>query len=444
MSSKSYPLRQVGIYRNLPTFDPAVKNLTAIICGAGGISGFNTLRALLDSPERWASIYTLSRSGLSKEQLDLIPPELRSRIKHVPTNMSSSPEEIAKSLTDNGVSADYVFYYTYVQPKVDGKSGMDPSMAKDLVEANAPLFENFMQALEAAEIKPKRILLQTGGKNYGMHIGRVRTPVVESDPQPRHLQPNFYYPMEDAMKKFCERHPETSWNVIRPVGIIGVTHSSPLNMMYPFGVYAAVQAQKKEPLRFGGEFDSWQFECCHSTARLTGYLSEWAVLEDSCANEAFNAQDGGVLSWDRFFNELARWFDVEKGVIEPNGDEETPLSMAFTGSKDAPLGYGPPMKTQMSFTLADWFQDPTNREAWEEIMRKNPEVKANMFADGSGSDNIADFAYTRFGTLSTNKMRRFGFCGFVDTLESMFETFDEMHGFGLLPKMKVDAARPLV
>ncbi|KAM0343536.1 hypothetical protein ACHAPU_008431 [Fusarium lateritium] len=443
MSSRNYALRQVGIFRNLPTFDPSIKDLSAIICGAGGISGFNTLRALLDSPERWAKIYILSRSGLSKEQLNLIPSELRSRIKHVPTNMSSSPEEIAKSLSENGVTADYIFYYTYVQPKIEGMSGMDPVMADELVKANAPLFENFIQALENAEIKPKRILLQTGGKNYGMHIGRVRRPVVESDPQPRHLQANFYYPMEDAMKEYCKRHPETSWNVIRPAGIIGITHNSPLNMLYPFGVYAATQAKKDEPLRFGGDFSSWQFECCHSTARLTGYLSEWAVLEDECANEAFNAVDGGVLSWDRFFNELSRWFGVQKGVIEPKGDEKT-QTIEFAGGERAPLGYGPPLRSNIQFKLADWFKEEENKKAWDEIMKQNPEVKANIFADGTSEEIISDFSYVRFGTLSVNKMRRFGFSGFVDTLESMFETFKEMNSFGLLPKMSLDAAHPLV
>ena len=29
------------------------------------------------------------------------------------------------------------------------------------------LFDNFLQALDVAEIKPKRIMLQTGAKNYG-------------------------------------------------------------------------------------------------------------------------------------------------------------------------------------------------------------------------------------------------------------------------------------
>ena len=36
-----------GIYHSLPVIDPSITNLTAIITGANGVSGFHTLRALL-------------------------------------------------------------------------------------------------------------------------------------------------------------------------------------------------------------------------------------------------------------------------------------------------------------------------------------------------------------------------------------------------------------
>ncbi|KAH6952255.1 hypothetical protein DER45DRAFT_511742 [Fusarium avenaceum] len=444
MSSESQPLRQIGIYRNLPTFDPNIRGLKAIICGANGISGFNTLRALLDSPDRWSSIFTLSRSGLSDEQWGLIEPDLRSRVRHVPVNLSSSPQDIGATLKEHNVSADYVFYYTYAQPRNEGMSGMDPAMADKLCEANVPLLDNFLQALEQVNLIPKRILIQTGGKNYGMHIGRIRLPAVESDPQPRHLLPNFYYPMEDSLKEFCKQHPETHWNVIRPAGIIGVTHNSPLNAFYPFAVYAAVQAHKNEPLYFGSDFQSWQFETCYSTARLTGYLSEWAVLEDKCADQAFNAQDGAGLTWDRFYEELARWFGVKHGVVGPCLEDEKFSNQQLAGDKKSPLGYGPPATLRTSHKLEDWFKDPVNNSAWEEIMQKNPEIKNNVFQDGSMDDMMHDFAFIAFGNLAVNKLRRFGFCGFVDSLESLYEMYQELHSFGMLPKLKAESARPLI
>ena len=42
-----------------------------------------------------------------------------------------------------------------------------------------------------------------------------------------------------------------------------------------------------------------------------------------------------------------------------------------------------------------------------------------------------------------DKARLMGWNGFVDTLEAVFEMYYEMEKLGMLPKMKVDAARPL-
>lgn len=443
MSSSRYPLRQSGIYRNLPTFDPSLKNLRALVLGATGISGFHTIRALLDSQERWSKVYAVSRNPLSRKLLALLTEEQQSRLQHVSVDMTSSAEDIAQALRGAGITADYVFYYAYLSPK-SGKSAMDPETAGELVEANVPPFKNFLASLPIAGIKPKRILLQTGGKNYGVHIGRVRTSIVESDPQPRSLSPNFYYPQEDLLRAFCDDHPETDWNMVRPFAIIGATEHASMNTFYSFGIYAAIQAHKGESLVFGSDFKSWQFEASHSTARLTGYLSEWAVLEDKCANQTFNAQDGGVLSWDRFFHELARWFGISK-VQGPELDEKKLQTKTMAGGENAPLGYGPPLELKYSFTLAQWAADPSRRKAWEEIMAKSKEQLMNNPWEGDLKDFfMGDFAYLAFGAVSMNKARRYGFCGFVDTLESVFESFQEMEKLGVLPPMKVEAAHPQV
>lgn len=444
-SSANYPLRQCGIYHNLPDFDPSLEGLSAVICGANGISGFATLRALLDAPKRWSRIYTLSRSSLSEEQMSLIPSDLHSHIKQISIDLSTSGQDIAQVLRDANVQADYVFFYSYLQPSDAKASGMSVEMAHALVELNVPIFNNFLEGLELAALKPKRIALQTGGKNYGLHVGRTRTPLVESDPQPRHLQPNFYYHQEDLLIQYCQKHPETGWNFIRPVGIIGVAQRAPLNAFYPFAIYAAVQAQKKQPLQFGGDFEAWQFEYSHSTARLTAYLTEWAVLEDHCRNQAFNAQDGSLFTWDRFFSQLASWYAVEKGVENPDHVESSFTTQTFAGGEKAPLGYGPPTALKTTFRLADWFQQPENKVAWEEIMQNsNGQVTVNVFEDPAMKTLISEFDYARRANLSINKTRIMGFAGFVDTLESLYEMYKETAEFGALPQMKVASASPLI
>ena len=213
LASDQYPVHHHGIYHNLPTFDPSIKNLAAIITGANGISGFATLRALLDHPHRWNKIFTVYRSPPPAEMLDLLQPEQRSRIRHVPYDFLEAPSTIAKALQASTVTADYIFFYSHLQPRPP--AGSAPwANAEELVWVNTALLINFLEALSLAGIKPRRFCLQTGAKNYGVQIGRIRAPAVESDPQPGHLEPNFYYPQEKSLLEYCKAQ-KTSWNVIR-------------------------------------------------------------------------------------------------------------------------------------------------------------------------------------------------------------------------------------
>jgi NAD(P)-dependent dehydrogenase (short-subunit alcohol dehydrogenase family) len=103
MGSEAYPLRNIGIYHNLPTFDPSIKGLTAMITGANGISGFATLRALLDSPDRWSKIYAISRRPPPKEMMELLTADQRSRVEHIASDFLKTPEEIAEAIKKSGL-----------------------------------------------------------------------------------------------------------------------------------------------------------------------------------------------------------------------------------------------------------------------------------------------------------------------------------------------------
>jgi nucleoside-diphosphate-sugar epimerase len=322
MASERYPLHHRGIYKNLPTFDPSIKGLTAIVTGANGISGFHTMRVLLESPERWSKVYALSRRPPPEKMMQLLTPDERSRVQHVSCDFLSEPEDIAKALkstTADLTTVSHVFFYSYLQPKPEPGAAAW-SNAEQLVKYNTSLLSNFLAALQLTNIQPRRVILQTGAKNYGIHIGRTRTPCVESDPQPKHLEPNFYYPQEKVLFAYCKEN-KASWNVIRPAWIIGAVENAQMNAFHPFAVYAAVQSYKKEPLSFPGDWPCWQYESHHSTAKMTGYLTEWVSLEEKCKDQAFNAQDGSPLTWDRFYEELARWYAVERGVVGPEEDE---------------------------------------------------------------------------------------------------------------------------
>lgn len=146
---------------------------------------------------------------------------------------------------------------------------------------------------------------------------------------------------------------------------------------------AAVSARKNEPIVFGCDIDSYEYEVLHSSARLTGFLCECAILEDSCKNQAFNSHDGNPLPWDRFFEELARWYDVEKGVQGPELDDGKFQVTQLKGGKEAPLGYGPPVSIRRSYTLVEWGKDLVNEKVWKEIIDESEgNLKVNAFELG--------------------------------------------------------------
>ena len=173
----------------------------------------------------------------------------------------------------------------------------------------------------------------------------------------------------------------------------------------------------------------------------TGYLSEWAILEDKCRNERFNAIDDSPFSWDRFFHELARWFDVKKGVILPFEDDSHFQEIVGKPGKDTPIGHGPPTKIRMSATLSGWANEEVNQKAWKEIMDSSGgKITHNPFDDIEGNFSCGDAAWITI-MLSVNKARLLGWTGFVDTMESVHEMYKEMADIGMLPSMKANKAK---
>lgn len=121
-----------GIYHGLPVYPSDLKGLTAIITGANGISGNYMLRVLAQAPERWSKIYCLSRRP------PLLPDGLPTNAEHIAVDFLQKPEEIAAVLKEKGVKADYVFFYSYVQP-APKEGGALWSDAEEMCRVNGKL-----------------------------------------------------------------------------------------------------------------------------------------------------------------------------------------------------------------------------------------------------------------------------------------------------------------
>jgi len=88
-----------GIFHGLPVFpdSPDLKELTAIVTGANGISGYHMVRVLSAAPERWKKIYCLSRRPPPENFFKDLG-EGASRVEHVSVDFLSNSAAIGDVL----------------------------------------------------------------------------------------------------------------------------------------------------------------------------------------------------------------------------------------------------------------------------------------------------------------------------------------------------------
>lgn len=379
------------------------------------------LRVLCESPKRWKKIYALSRR----------PPngEWPSYVEHVSMDFLKSPETLAAQMKEKGIKSDYVFFFSYIQPAA--KEGGDLwSAAEELVKINTTLLQNFLDALVLSDTVPKSFLLQLGAKYYGTHLGPTAVPQEESDPRV-HLEPNFYYPQEDLLKEFCQKH-NCNWVTTRPSWVPGAVPDAAMNVVLPLAIYATVQKYLGQPLEFPADLTAWETAQTMSSAQMNCYLAEWAVLTPGAQNESFNATDDCAFTWGKFWPKLAAKYQMPwKG---PDLDDS-----AFRESESKfnppPRGFGPPGKQRVKFTLTEWAKRPEVQKAWKEIAAKH-DLRQKELWDTDRVFGFTDIAMTWSIALyfSTTKAKKLGFFGFVDSNESIFKVIDEFADLKMVPK----------
>lgn len=381
------------------------------------------LRVLAQSPERWTKIYCLSRRPPA------IPNGLPKNAEHIALDFLDHPEDIAKALKEKEVTADYVFFYSYVQVKPKEGGGLW-SDAEEMCRVNVALLQNFLLALSFASIYPKRIMLQTGAKNYGVHLGPAATPQEETAPRVT-LEPNFYYPQEDLLWSFCKTH-SIDWNICMPASILGAVPDAAMNLVFPLGIYASVQKHLGKKLEFPCDLQAWELNCCMSSSRMNAYLEEWAVLNDSAKNEKFNTMDGTTFTWGNFWPKYATWYGMPYGRPSLNEHEYTKITSKYD---PPPRGWGPPATYRVRFRLADWAKQGEVQKAWEELTEKHSLTGGKLqdmdierifgFTDGSLIGLNLD--------LTMNKARKMGWHGFVDSNDAIREVLEEFADLKLIP-----------
>ncbi|KAH6699958.1 hypothetical protein BKA64DRAFT_714247 [Cadophora sp. MPI-SDFR-AT-0126] len=440
MSSQIQRVRSLGIYHGLPVYDgspeSSITGLTALITGANGMSGHHLLKVLLDAPSRWKKIYCLSRKPPSGHA-DGWTSDEKDRVQHISVDFLSSPEEIGKVLKEKKLQMDYIFFFSYVQPRQSGALGTMWSDAKALSEVNSRLLHNFLGGLTIAGVKPRRFFLQTGGKHYGVHLGPVLTPTTESDPRVT-LEENFYYRQQDMLSDWCKTS-NVRWNVARPSIVDGAVQGSSLNYLVGLAVYAAVEAHLGRPLRFPASIDEWARERSHSSATLDAHFEEWIVLNRRTENQSFNIVDGSAFTWGRLWILLAQWYGT---AWLPPVEEDSEYRISYARYDPPPRGYGKGV-TRTTFSFVEWSQKPEVVDAWKELTYKH-NLTFDPFEDRGGVFGLTDVSILHGWpfTQSISKARHFGWLGTVDTYESIFQTLSELGSLGVCVSPVVKEYKP--
>ncbi|KAK5722543.1 hypothetical protein LTR15_005774 [Elasticomyces elasticus] len=418
-------VRSDGIYHGLPTFPESAeyRGLTALVTGANGISGYSMVKVLAAAPGRWSKIYCASR----RPPPDYFFSELEAgaeRVEHIKADFLSEPAKLAETLK-RIPSLDYVFFFSYMQPKQKGDVLGMWSNADELAKVNTALLSNLLGALKLASLTPKRVLLQTGAKQYGFHIGPATSPSFESDPRVR-LESNFYYGQEDCIVKYCN-DTGAQWNVVRPSYIIGAVRDNLLNHLVGLSAYCAVQSYLGETIAFPGDYIAWDREYCQSTGVLNAYLEEWAVLNPNAGNEAFNAQDGLPFTWGRLWPLLGTWYEARWTPPEIDASKYN----TFTSR------YGPRGVTRSTFSLLEWSQSAKVDKAWKELSAQHG-LLFDPFKDKAQVFGMTDSAIIGGWplSLSMRKARKMGWHGCVDSYESMFQTIRDLARLKVTPPMQ--------
>lgn len=273
-------------------------------------------------------------------------------------------------------------------------------------------------------------MLQTGAKNYGIHLGPAVNPQEETAPRVT-LEPNFYYPQEDYLWDFCKKH-SIDWNVCMPSFILGAVPDAAMNVVFPLGIYASVQKYLGEKLEFPCYLDAWETTRCMSSSMMNGYMEEWAVLSDVAKNEKFNTSDGTTFAWGNFWPKYAKWYNMEYERPSMDSSAYTEVTTRFD---PPPRGFGPPGKYRFRFSLVEWAKQEKVQKAWEELVSKYGLTSGKLqdmdidrifsFTDGSLLGSTLD--------LTMNKARKMGWHGFVDSSDAIKEVLGEFADLKMVP-----------
>ena len=265
----------------------------AVVVGALGVIGRFIVERLVEEPD-WRVV------GLSRRKATDRP-----GYRHIAVDLLD-PEDTKRKLAEL-TDVTHVFYAAFQATPGNAASNFASNTGP-----NREMLVNSVTAITRAASHLKRVVLVTGTKYYGVHLGPLRTPMRETDP--RHMPPNYYFDQIDWLTVY-QRGKEWDWVELRPQTLCGFSPGSPMSILPAIAVYAAISRELGLPLRFPGKPGAYDtiYQVTESTHFANAAL--WAATNQRCGNEAFNITNGDYFRWRNLWPKIAAVFEMP--VAEP-------------------------------------------------------------------------------------------------------------------------------
>ena len=292
--------------------------LHALVFGASGISGWAIVKEALNYPSKrtFASVTGLTNRPLSLPDASL-PSDSRLQLASGVdlTASSDSIVDLLKSKVPHIQDITHVFFTAYIE-KPD---------YQDAKQVNTSLLSTAVDALEQLCPNLQVIILQTGGKAYGVEFSqdvKIVPPLREDYPRiPKPWCDNiFYYAQYDVLEtrsrgakwKFAEVRPDVI------VGFVPTTNfmNAALGLALYLSLYREVHGDGAEAV-FPGTQTSWTNLHTDTFQDVLAKMELFVALGLSDgkiqSGESINCADGDVTTWEKTWPGICAWFGL-KGV----------------------------------------------------------------------------------------------------------------------------------
>ena len=354
------------------------------------------------------------------------------------------------------VLGEYIFFAAYLAQDTEQAAW----------DVNGAMLSNFLDALVStgAIQTVKRIILVTGAKQYGVHLGIPKQPMQESDPwiTDDKWPPNFYYNQQSILHQFCEKHGK-EWVVTYPNDVIGFATGNFMNLSAAVALYTLVSKELPgyNGLVFPGSPEFYTKFDCFTRSTLHAEFCAWAALEPRAANQAFNVVNGDAESWQNLWPRVAEYFSTS---VKPDQFKDAYTSSSSFGSSlgkfitsrdesssSSDLAPEPPItalaehagllgtpvlaqsKVEQHIDIVKWSQRSDVKQAWEKIAEREG-LDKEVFEKATWG--FLGFVLGRKFDLviSMSKARECGWTGYRDTWRGLEEVFDELREKGVIPR----------